>query len=348
MDNLERALKGICIDGGHGVVDGGAVGNGIVEKDLTLEISKYMYDRFKSMGVPVSLTRDSDTTLSSDNRPGVILNKYGNSSDILVLSNHINAGGGEGAEVIYALRNKDTLASKILNNLASEGQIARKYYQKRLPSNPSKDYYYIMRDTPNTESLIIEYGFIDNENDAKKLKTNLQNYAEAVIKAVMDYKGLKYVPIITADNYIVKSGDTLWTIARKNGLTVDELKKLNNLTSNTLQIGKVLKLKDNSSNNSGESNYYTVKSGDSLWKIANTFNTTVNKLKEINNLKTDVLQIGQKLLLPSSNEEKVYTVKSGDTLYAIALKNNTTVDKLKEINNLSSNILSIGQKLLLP
>ena len=206
----------------------------------------------------------------------------------------------------------------------------------------------MLRETPNTESLIIEYGFIDNANDAKKLTNNWQNYAEAVIKAVMDYKGLKYVPVITADSYIVKSGDTLWTIARNNGLTVDELKKLNNLTSNTLQIGQVLKLKENSSNNSGVNNYYTVKSGDSLWKIANTFDTTVNKLKEINNLKTDVLQIGQKLLLPASNEEKVYTVKSGDTLYGIALKNNTTVDKLKEINNLSTNILSIGQKLLLP
>lgn len=99
MDNLDRALKGIVIDAGHGGVDSGAVGNGLVEKDLTLEISKYMYDRFKSMGVPVSLTRDSDITLSSDNRPCVVLNKYGNSSDILVLSNHINAGGGDGQSV---------------------------------------------------------------------------------------------------------------------------------------------------------------------------------------------------------------------------------------------------------
>ncbi len=99
MDNLDRALKGIVIDAGHGGVDSGAVGNGLVEKDLTLEISKYMYDRFKSMGVPVSLTRDSDITLSSDNRPSVVLNKYGNSSDILVLSNHINAGGGDGQSV---------------------------------------------------------------------------------------------------------------------------------------------------------------------------------------------------------------------------------------------------------
>ena len=68
----------------------------------------------------------------------------------------------------------------------------------------------MLRETPNTESLIIEYGFIDNANDAKKLTNNWQNYAEAVIKAVMDYKGLKYVPVITADSYIVKSGDTIF------------------------------------------------------------------------------------------------------------------------------------------
>ena len=50
-------------------------------------------------------------------------------------------GGGDGAEVIYALRNNSTLSKKILNELEKEGQNVRKYYQQRLPSNPIKDYY---------------------------------------------------------------------------------------------------------------------------------------------------------------------------------------------------------------
>ena len=204
------AIRGIVIDPGHGGTDSGAVYNGVKEKDLTLKISQYMYDRFKELGVPVTITRNTDMTLSSDVRPRVVLDKFGNSSDVIVLSNHINAGGAEGAEVIYALRNKDTLANKILNNLSKKGQIARKIYQRRLPSNPSKDYYYIHRETPNTEPLIIEYGFIDNSKDLNKINDNYKEYAEAVIEAVMDYKGLKYTPKISDGSYIVKSGDTIF------------------------------------------------------------------------------------------------------------------------------------------
>lgn len=72
---------------------------------------------------------------------------------------HWLSAGGEGAEVIYALRNSDKLASSILNELEKSGQVVRKYYQRRLPSDSSKDYYYIIRNTPNNETLIVEYGF---------------------------------------------------------------------------------------------------------------------------------------------------------------------------------------------
>jgi len=93
--NYTRALTGVVIDPGHGGEDGGAVGNGIVEKNLTLDISKYMYDRFKELGIPVALTRDSDSTLTSDNRPKAALSKFGNGENVIIISNHINAGGGE-------------------------------------------------------------------------------------------------------------------------------------------------------------------------------------------------------------------------------------------------------------
>ena len=79
----------------HGGEDSGAVGNGIIEKNLTLDISKYMYDRFRELGIPVALTRDSDSTLTSDNRPGVALSKFGNGENVIIISNHINAGGGD-------------------------------------------------------------------------------------------------------------------------------------------------------------------------------------------------------------------------------------------------------------
>ncbi len=157
----------------------------------------------------------------------------------------------------------------------------------------------------------------------------------------------------TSTTYTVKSGDTLYSIARKYNTTVDELKKLNNLTSNTLSIGQVLKIP--TTTDSGDSTYttYTVKSGDTLYSIAEKYNTTVDDLKRFNNLTSNTLSIGQVLKIPTPTDSgdstyTTYTVKNGDTLYSIARKYNTTVDEIKRFNNLTSNTLSIGQNLKIP
>ena len=342
------ALKGVVLDSGHGGNDQGSSGNGIIEKELTLKISQYMYDRFKALGVPVKMTRTSDVDLEPNDRPGVVLDKFGNGKDVVVISNHINAGGGEGAEVIYALRNSDKLASSILNELEKSGQVVRKYYQRRLPSDSSKDYYYIIRNTPNNETLIVEYGFLDNEADAKRLKSNYKKYAEAVVRAVTLYGGYKYVPVSGSNYYVVKKGDSLWSIARANGLTVDELKSLNNLSSNVLHVGDTLLISSaDSTGDDGNDNYYVVKSGDTLWSIARKYNLSVNELKALNNLSSNVLSVGQRLIVgkESSND---YVVSAGDTLWAIARKFNVSVDDIKSLNNLSSNSLSIGMILKIP
>ncbi len=351
MNNNEyRAVRKVIIDPGHGGTDSGATGNNLLEKDYNLLISKYMYDRFKELGVPVAITRDSDTTLSPTDRVNTILNKFGNSSDVILISNHVNSGGGEGAEVIYALRNRDTLAKRILENIGAAGQETRKYYQRRLPSDTSKDYYFIHRNTGNLEPLIVEYGFIDNTKDVEFLKENYEELAEAVISAVANYIGVPYTPpedLIT-NTYVVQKGDTLYSIANKLGTTVSELKKENNLTSNTLQIGEVLRVPTKEIYEE-EENIYIVKKGDTLYSIAMANNTTVDELKKANNLTSNILSTGQLLKIPSALlPESTYTVKKGDSLYSIANKYNTTVDELKRINNLTSNILSIGQILKLP
>ena len=358
MNNNEyRAVRKVIIDPGHGGTDAGATGNNLLEKDYNLLISKYMYDRFKQLGVPVAITRDSDTTLSPTDRVNTILNKFGNSSDVILISNHVNSGGGEGAEVIYALRNKDTLAKRILENIGAAGQETRKYYQRRLPSDTSKDYYFIHRNTGNLEPLIVEYGFIDNTKDVEFLKENYEELAESVISAVANYIGIPYTPpegLIT-NTYVVQKGDTLYSIANKLGTTVSELKKENNLTTNTLQIGEVLRIPTKEIYEE-EENIYIVKKGDSLYSIANKYNTTVDELKRINNLTSNILSIGQVLKLPSDkannveNEENTisYTVQKGDSLYSIARKYDTTIDRIKDLNNLTTNLLSIGQVLLIP
>lgn len=349
-NNEDRAVRKVIIDPGHGGTDAGATGNNLLEKDYNLLISKYMYDRFKELGVPVAITRDSDTTLSPTDRVNTILNKFGNSSDVILISNHVNSGGGEGAEVIYALKNRDTLARRILENIGATGQETRKYYQRRLPSDTSKDYYFIHRNTGNLEPLIVEYGFIDDTKDVEFLKENYKELAEAVISAVANYIGVPYTPPegITTNTYVVQKGDSLYSIANKLGTTVSELKKENNLTTNTLQIGEVLRIPTKEIYE-GEENVYIVQKGDTLYSIAAANNTTVDELKKTNNLTSNILSTGQLLKIPSALlPESTYTVKKGDSLYSIANKYNTTVDELKRINNLTSNILSIGQVLKLP
>ena len=84
----------VVIDPGHGGIDSGAVGNDIIEKDLNLKISKYIYDRLKDLGVDVKITRETDETLTPDERVKKILNAFGNTGDVIVISNHINSGGG--------------------------------------------------------------------------------------------------------------------------------------------------------------------------------------------------------------------------------------------------------------
>lgn len=259
--------------------------------------------------------------------------------------------GGTGAEVIYALRNSPTLAQSILNNIGLTGQTTRRIYQRPSTTDPTKDYYFIHRNTGTTEAVIVEYGFIDDTSqNSEFLNNNYKELAEAVIKAIADYKNIPYTaPNSTSEtNYTVKKGDTLYAIAQKYNTTVDTLKSLNNLSNNNLSIGQILKLPTPTTNT------YTVKSGDTLYRIANQNNTTIQAIKDLNNLTSDLLSIGQTLLIPTTEIIKIpsttinYTVQKGDTLYGIAKKYSTTIDKIKQLNNLTSDLLSIGQILQIP
>jgi len=347
----ERVTKKVVIDAGHGGSDPGTSGNGIIEKDLTLKISQYMKKRFDELGIDSELTRNTDETLNPNVRPKKVQSFYGNGSDVVVVSNHINSGGGDGAEIIYALRNNDTLAKKIAQEFERAGQNVRKYYQRRLPSNPAKDYYYMLRETPNNETVIVEYGFVDSKgDDVGQLKNNWQNLAEAVVKSIAEYIVAPYNEKTESKNYYrVKSGDTLWSIARNFGVTVNQIKEVNNLIDNTLSIGTLLYIPTKETEKV-EKDVYTVKNGDTLYSIARKYNLTVDELKKLNNLTNNTLSIGQKLFVSKElpQTEVTYTVVKGDTLYSIANKFKVSVDNLKVLNNLISNTLSIGQVLKIP
>ena len=169
-------------------------------------------------------------------------------------------------------------------------------------------------------------------------------------------------PQTTVDIYTVQSGDTLWGITNTHDTTVNNLKQINDLTSDTIYVGQVLKLKQQSNSTSDQTpqttaDTYTVQSGDTLWGIANTHDTTVNNLKQINDLTSDTIYVGQVLKLkqqsmtqqesqPSqSNSSDFYTVKAGDSLWKIAMGNDLTVSHLKQMNNLTTNTIYVGQQL---
>ena len=151
--------------------------------------------------------------------------------------------------------------------------------------------------------------------------------------------------------YKVLSGDTLYGISNQFGVSVSDLKKVNNLTSNTIKVGQILKVPVESGSNPDNSFSYTVKKGDTLYSIAKKYDTTVSDIVNLNNLANNNLSINQVLLIPEKYSDikmpnyTIYEVKKGDTLYSIAKMFDITVDKIIKDNNLTSNILNIGDNL---
>lgn len=347
----ERKITGVVVDSGHGGSDPGAISGSLKEKDLTLKAANYMTRRLQELGIPVVSIKTTDEDISRTERLRRANEAFNGDPNAILISNHINSGGGEGAEIIYGLRNDDTLASMALENIGDAGQKMRRVYQRRLPENPSKDYYYIIRETDPMQSLLVEYGFIDNAQDQQKLQNNLEDYVEGVVKAIADYGGYNYLPpdiSSSQDTYMVQKGDTLSKIANQFNTTVEELKRLNNLTSDLIQIGQILFIPVTSIS---PTETYTVKKGDTLYSISQQYGVTVEELKLTNNLTNNNLYIGQELKVPTKeiNEDyEIYTVVKGDSLWLISQKYNVPVDDLIEINNLETVNLQIGDKLKIP
>ncbi len=90
---------------------------------------------------------------------------------------------------------------------------------------------------------------------------------------------------------------------------------------------------------------YIVQPGDSLWKIANKFNTSISTLRQMNNIWNNYLDVGQRIMVPGQDQNQYYTVVWGDSLWKISQKTGVSITQLKEFNNLSSSYLEVGQTL---
>ncbi|MED1803008.1 glucosaminidase domain-containing protein [Brevibacillus porteri] len=178
----------LIIDPGHGGSDPGVVGaNGLKEKDLNLQISLYQYARFQSLGVPVILTRASDIALTPERRTKLVRE----SGAKFCISNHINAGGGDGAETIYSIHSDGKLANKIAEALSTSGQNVRRVFSRQ--GKPNYDYYFMHRQTGNVETVIVEYGFIDSkQDDVEQIQRDWKIWSESIVKNFCDFIGVPY------------------------------------------------------------------------------------------------------------------------------------------------------------
>ena len=274
-----------------------------------------------------------------------------------------NVGAGENLYRIAKKYGTSVDALKRANNLKSD---ILSIGQKIII--PTATTQVIRQDTQTTYKVVAgdnlyriaaKYGTnVDALKQANGLSTNTLSIGQTlVIPTSNSPTGTINTTTQNNKSYQVVAGDNLYQIAAKHGTTVDAIKRANNLQSDLLSIGQTLSVPTSGTSVSSNqiTTTYTVEAGDNLYRIAAKYGTSVDALKQTNNLTSNILSIGQSLKIPSVNSAVkaqtsiiTYTVVAGDNLYRIAQKYGTSVDELKRTNNLSSNILSIGQTLTIP
>lgn len=150
---------------------------------------------------------------------------------------------------------------------------------------------------------------------------------------------------LVIQEYAVLPGDTLYKIAQKFSVAIEDIKSANNLIGDTIYTNQMLNIPSNITNVS-----YKVQAGDTLYKISQIYNVDVAKIKYLNNMTGDTIYIGQILIIkqaapPVTSTVTTYKVLSGDTLWKISQKFSLSIDELKRINNLQTDTLYIGQTL---
>lgn len=163
---------------------------------------------------------------------------------------------------------------------------------------------------------------------------------------------------IVADSgktYTVKMGDTLIAIAKKNGVSVDDLKAWNGFGSKTiLRVGQEVKVSNPQAKANGKpsplsqnikTKSYSVKSGDTLSAIAQKNGVDEQSIKQWNKMKGTTIQVGQVLFLEPEKKMIIHAVRQGETLWDLSRKYNVSIDDLKKWNNLKGNSLQPTQKL---
>ena len=176
--------------------------------------------------------------------------------------------------------------------------------------------------------------------------------------------------------YTVKAGESVWSVANKNGITMNQLIEWNNIKDNFIYPGQQLIVKGGNSTNtntgsttsaakpntpntsattstsSSGNTMYTVKAGESVWSVANKHHITMDQLIEWNNIKNNFIYPGQQVIVKKGSSQttnhgsKTYTVKSGESVWGVADSHGITMAQLIEWNNIKNNFIYPGQTLI--
>ena len=222
------------------------------------------------------------------------------------------------------------------------------------------------------------------DNTSSKAKTNSDSNPKAGNSTTVDTKAQQLLFDSSSDYHTVATTETIYDIAAKYHVTINELKAWNNMSDLSIKPGEEIRIKKPDNNNSNtrlkngklpdppqtsnngqgiinKDGIYTVDKGETLYSISRKTGVSVNELREINHLKDYSVNVGQQLILKKDkaddgktqnyntkqgdNNGDYHTVVAGETMYSICKLFNISLDKLKALNNLKDNSLTIGQKL---
>ncbi|WP_296316824.1 LysM peptidoglycan-binding domain-containing protein [Winogradskyella sp. UBA3174] len=175
---------------------------------------------------------------------------------------------------------------------------------------------------------------------------------------------IKPETIEDVSNYhIVKENETLLDISRIYNVSLTDLKKVNGLQTTLISEGQKLRVKnldakvakllteESKPEEIIASNFHTVKKGETLYSLSKRYKLDLKRLKNLNDLDSNTIKIGQKLRVISFDTHKasvnasIWTVSKGDTLYSISKKSGVSVAHIKQLNSLTSTTILVGQKL---
>lgn len=404
----------IVIDPGHGGEDPGSIGpSGKYEKNTVLSISRKVAAKLNAVpGVKTRMTRNGDYFVNLNRRVAIARENEAH----LLISIHADAFttpqprggsvfvlntrranteisrwienkekqsellGGGGAAFTNNIDDKNVnqtlldlqfshsqkegykLATEILSEM---GKVAKLHNRK--PINTSLA---VLR-SPQIPSVLVETGFISNPTEEKLLfqRSHQDKLATAITTAVVKYlkanppEGMVLsnttrptpAPVASTITHKVSRGESLSVIAKKYGTTTKNLMTMNNLKSTVLVIGQKLKVPGaaQSVGNDVERRTIThvVQRGEFLGSIANKYGVSVSAIKRENNLRSDIVKVGQKLKITISIKAlplRKHKVVRGDYLGKIASKYGVTVDSIRKANKLRSDGLAVGQVLVIP